>query len=239
MGQESAAIEMNGVRFGWRPQAPLLSIPRFTVQPGETLFLEGPSGVGKSTFLSLISGVLLPTEGEISIFGTNLTGASAAKRDAIRAERMGVIFQLFNLLPYLSPLENILLPCRFSERRRLRAGKTDRARREQASQLMDRLGIADLTKRHRTATLSVGQQQRVAAARALIGEPDMILADEPTSSLDADNRHSFLQTLLEEGARTNTTIIFVSHDRSLASAFSRQLSLTEFAVSQDRTKVPA
>lgn len=239
MGQGPPAIEMTGVRFGWPAEAPLLSIPQFDVQPGETLFVEGPSGVGKSTFLSLISGVLLPTTGQISVFGTPLTDASATKRDAIRAERMGVIFQLFNLLPYLSPVENILLPCRFSERRRQRAGKTDRARREQACQLMERLGIADLTRRHRTATLSVGQQQRVAAARALIGEPDIILADEPTSSLDTDNRHSFLQTLLQEGARTNTTIIFVSHDRSLANAFSRRLSLSEFAVSHDKTKVPA
>jgi putative ABC transport system ATP-binding protein len=135
---------------------------------------------------------------------------------------MGVIFQQFNLVPYLNPLDNVLLPCRLSPKRRSRAQPSPE---EQAKSLLNALGIADEHWRRPVTRLSVGQQQRVAAARALIGTPELILADEPTSALDTDNRDRFIELLLQLAAKQQSSVVFVSHDQSLAGRFDHRIAL--------------
>ena len=152
---------------------------------------------------------------------------SGPKRDQLRAGSMGVIFQLFNLVPYLSVLQNVALPCRFSSERRGRVEQAGGVEAE-ATRLLDRLGLSDRGVLERKVTdLSVGQQQRVAAARALIGAPQLIIADEPTSSVDADNRDRFIQLLSEEAQASSASLLFVSHDGALAAQFDRALDLSE------------
>lgn len=218
--QEALCIQ--GVEFRWdQTQAPLL-YPDITLNTGENLFLRGPSGSGKSTLLSLLGGLLLPDKGTLSLLGTNLARLSSAKRDRFRADHMGVIFQQFNLVPYLSTLDNVMLPCRLSAKRRAKALPEPR---EEAESLLTALGIAQGHWHRRVTGLSVGQQQRVAAARALTGGPELILADEPTSALDTENRDRFIELLLDLAAEKRSSVVFVSHDRSLAGRFDRQLAL--------------
>lgn len=199
-------------------------MPELRVEREERVFIFGPSGSGKTTLLGLLTGVLAPGRGEVRILGTDIGALPAGRRDAFRAEHVGYIFQMFNLIPYLNVLENISLPCRLSARRRgrLKGEGVDEA----ASRLAKRLGIADYLDAPVTE-LSVGQQQRVAAARALIGAPELVVADEPTSSLDADRRAHFLELLFEICGDAGSTLLFVSHDRHLESLFGRSLSLPE------------
>lgn len=190
--------------------------------------MRGPSGSGKSTLLGLIAGVLTPDEGEVRVLGETLSGMSGARRDAIRAAHIGVIFQLFNLLPYLSLIENVALPCRFSSMRRERALAASGSIEDEARRLLARLGLdgSDILKKP-VRELSVGQQQRVAAARALIGGPELIIADEPTSALDDNMRDRFIALLAEEAEARGSTLLFVSHDAALAKRFTRQIDLAE------------
>jgi putative ABC transport system ATP-binding protein len=220
------AIDVQNLEFAWRGQGTLLSIERFTVARGERVFLRGPSGSGKSTLLGLIGGVLIPQAGTVRLMATALDELSASARDRFRGEHIGFIFQMFNLIPYLSVRENVLLPLRFSRARAARIGTSDAD--AEALRLLTALGLAgnDLIDRP-VSQLSIGQQQRVAAARALIGRPDILVADEPTSSLDADARQDFLRLLLSECRAFGTTLLFVSHDASLAGVFDRTLSLAE------------
>jgi putative ABC transport system ATP-binding protein len=133
---------MSGVHFAWRgQQAFTLEVERFTVGRGETLLLTGPSGSGKSTLLSLLCGVVSPSEGSIGILGTDLTRLSAAARDRFRAEHFGIIFQMFNLLPYLSILDNVLLPLSFAHSRRQRAIESGRTAAAEARRLLAKLGL--------------------------------------------------------------------------------------------------
>lgn len=225
---QSPIIEINQLRFSWPGESDILSIEHFSVQPRERIFLEGPSGSGKSTLLGLITGVLAPQSGDIRFDGQDLTALSASGRDKLRAGRMGVIFQLFNLLPYLSLIENVTLPCRFSKLRRERALKNSANLQDEARRLLARLGLSDgklLSKP--VSNLSVGQQQRVAAARALMGAPDLIIADEPTSALDTAMRDTFLHLLMEEAEAANAALLFVSHDKGLGEAFHKRVSLSE------------
>ena len=212
-------IDIEGLRFAWKTGPAVLDIAAFRMQPGERVFLRGPSGSGKSTLLGLIAGVLQPQAGKISVLGEDMARLAAAKRDRVRADRMGVIFQMFNLVPYLSVTGNVLLPLRFSSARRKAAGDDPQA---EAKRLLARLGLDDeqLLGR-RVSDLSVGQQQRVAAARALIGRPSLVIADEPTSALDADARDRFINLLSEEVERSGASLLFVSHDASLAGLFTR------------------
>ena len=219
-------VELRDVSFGWRTGQPLLQIDSFDVAAGERVFISGPSGSGKSTLLGLIGGVLTPTSGTVRVLGESLGALSAARRDALRVDRIGFIFQMFNLLPYLSVRDNVALPCRFSARRRERATAGGLELRLEAERLLGRLGLADAGLLDRRVTeLSIGQQQRVAAARALMGKPELLIADEPTSSLDADARASFLELLMTECRTAGSAIVFVSHDRSLAARFDRQVDL--------------
>jgi putative ABC transport system ATP-binding protein len=206
-------------------------VERFSVGEGETLLLTGPSGSGKSTLLSLLCGVVSPSEGSIGILGTDLTRLSAVARDRFRAEHFGIIFQMFNLLPYLSILDNVLLPLSFAQGRRRRVVEHGCTVDAEARRLLTNLGLdADAFAGQPAAALSVGQQQRVAAARALIGAPEIVIADEPTSALDRDRQQEFLDLLFQDVGAAGATLIMVSHDESLAPRFDRVLAIAEIAV---------
>jgi putative ABC transport system ATP-binding protein len=226
--EPTPAIQLQQLRYAWPQQPALLDIATFTVQRGERVFLHGPSGSGKSTLLGLLGGVLQAASGSVSVLGQNFTALSAAQRDHYRAAHIGFIFQQFNLLPYLPVIDNVLLPLRFSKERRLRVGPDERALVVEARRLLAELGLsAAVQQQSSVMALSHGQQQRVAAARALIGRPGLLIADEPTSALDADAREAFLQLLMTECRSAGTTLIFVSHDRTLGALFDRQVSLQQ------------
>ena len=222
---KTPAIEIRDLRFAWPGGPVLLDIPEFGLGASERLFLKGPSGSGKSTLLGLIAGVLKPQDGTVRVLGEDMAGLSGPRRDALRADRIGVIFQMFNLVPYLSVVQNVTLPCRFSKLRHTAVAGKGGAVKE-ARRLLARLGLDDPGLLARPVTeLSVGQQQRVAVARALIGGPALLIADEPTSALDADARDRFIALLNEEAALSGAALLFVSHDGGLASHFDRSVDL--------------
>jgi putative ABC transport system ATP-binding protein len=231
----SAIIKMAGVRFTWRGRKAFsLDIDDFSLDAGERILLIGPSGSGKSTFLSLLAGIVSPDQGRIEILDTDIAKLSRSKRDAFRADHLGIIFQMFNLLPYGSAIDNVVLPLSFSAARRTRAVEKGGARTE-ARRLLSSLGLDDADYASALASgLSVGQQQRVAAARALIGRPDLIIADEPTSALDRDRQEAFLNLLFAEVAAANATLIMVSHDATLGPLFDRVVHLDDIAVASRR-----
>jgi len=223
--QLSPVLAVKNLSFAWPSSSFQIGITDLNVQSDEHWMLEGPSGSGKSTLLQLLGGVLLPQRGDIRILDQSWAELSAAQRDLRRADHVGFIFQQFNLVPYLSALENTLLPCRFSPARRL-AAESGGGLKDEARRLLAALGLGAREIQHRRAArLSVGQQQRVAAARALIGRPALVLADEPTSALDADNRDAFLELLFSEARSAKTAIVLVSHDTSLRPHFERHLTL--------------
>jgi len=217
------------LRFRWnRHQPPTVDIAHLTVAAGERILIHGPSGSGKSTLLGLLGGVLVAEQGTLRMTIDSTTTAlgalGSAARDRFRVDHIGFVFQQFNLVPYLSVIDNVLLPCRFSARRRGRCGgemHTEAARLLQALDLSPALAERPVTQ------LSVGQQQRVAAARALIGTPSLVIADEPTSALDAALRDSFMDLLLGACRGAGSTLVFVSHDERLAERFDRRISLPE------------
>lgn len=225
----SETIKLSDVTYRWRPDLPpVLDIPALSVDAGERVFVSGPSGSGKTTLLNLIGGIAVPDTGDVSVLGSRLDRVSRSRRDAFRADHIGLIFQLFNLVPYLSLIENVLLPCRFSARRRDRAASDGQDPAGEARRLLVHMGLPESALHGRPVTdLSVGQQQRVAAARALIGAPEIVIADEPTSALDEDARQSFLDILFETIARNRQTLIFVSHDRRMEHLFDRHIVLSE------------
>ncbi|MCG8543873.1 MAG: ABC transporter ATP-binding protein [Alphaproteobacteria bacterium] len=222
-------IRLHDVRFRWRPQDPLvLDVADFHVEPGERVFIQGPSGSGKTTLLNLLGGVARPEAGTVSIMDTDIAALGGAARDAFRADHVGFIFQMFNLLPYLPLVDNVTLPCRFSAARRAHALTRSPTLTEEAQRLLGHMAMDWQALSGRSVTrLSIGQQQRVAAARALIGAPALVIADEPTSSLDEDVRRSFLDLLFEEVAGAGSTLLFVSHDARLAGDFDRTVALAD------------
>ena len=218
-------LEIEQLGFAWPGQAPLLDIPHFTLAAGERVFLRGPSGSGKTTLLGLLGGVQKADRGQVRLIGQDLGRLGAAARDRYRVDHSGYIFQQFNLLPFLDVRTNVCLPCRFSSLRAQRARQRHGSVEQAARQLLERLGLAPELHQRRADSLSIGQQQRVAAARALIGQPPLVIADEPTSALDADSRQAFLELLFEECRAAGASLLFVSHDRSLAPLFERDLDL--------------
>jgi putative ABC transport system ATP-binding protein len=219
-------IELRDVRFAWPGAArDCVAIDALTVAAGQTLFLHGPSGCGKSTLLSLMAGVLSARAGTVMLAGRDWAGMPGSARDAWRADQVGYLFQQFNLLPWLSVLDNVLLGCRFSRARAGRASERAGSPAAQARSLLQRVGIPDDAWSRAARELSVGQQQRVAAARALIGAPPVVIADEPTSALDAALRDGFMDVLLGECRAAGSTLVFVSHDERLAARFDQALSL--------------
>ena len=219
-------IRLADIRFRWRSRDPLvLDIPELAVDSGEKLFVKGPSGGGKTTLLNLLGGVIEPEAGTVSILGTEVAALRGGARDAFRADHIGFVFQMFNLVPYLPLIDNVLLPCRFSARRRERAGAHPEAEARRLLTHME-LPVERLAGRP-VSGLSQGEQQRVAAARALIGTPELVIADEPTSALDEDAREAFLSLLMEEVDKAGSTLIFVSHDARLEPAFGRSIAMAE------------
>jgi putative ABC transport system ATP-binding protein len=218
-------IDIEPLRFAWsREGLDTLVLGRLQVDRGQTVFLHGPSGCGKSTLLGLLAGVLSPRQGRVSLLGQDWAALKAGQRDAFRADHVGVMFQQFNLLPYLSVLDNVTLPCRFSQLRRERcqaAGGPEAT----AQSWLQRMGLPEALWSRRADALSVGQQQRVAAARALMGQPELILADEPTSALDAALRQDFMDLLLQATRDAGSTLVCVSHDEQQAVRFDVQWSL--------------
>lgn len=219
-----SAVAISNLQFAYKSGTPVLDIPSLEVAAGEQVFLHGPSGSGKTTLLGILAGILPAGSGRVSILGHDLATLGASARDALRASHMGYIFQMFNLIPYLSVFENIALPCRMNAQRRARLGGQDIASAARA--LIESLGIGHLEKTAVTE-LSVGQQQRVAVARALMGSPALVIADEPTSALDADAREAFLKILFAQCKVHGSTLVFVSHDASLMPLFPRKLALRE------------
>lgn len=226
------ALTLEDVAFRWTGKAPFrIEVPALSVSAGERVVLLGESGSGKSTLLSLICGILRPERGRIEIAGSDLAIMSGRARDSFRGEQIGVIFQQFNLLPFATPLDNILLPLRFARKRRARISDP----RSEAIRLAAALGLPEaLVTRARAASLSVGQQQRVAVARALIGSPALIVADEPTSALDANAQAAFLDLLFAQAGASGATLIMVTHDDRLTGRFDRVLALEDLArISRD------
>ncbi len=220
------AILIENLRFRWRKgDAACLDVPALELACGERVFLHGPSGSGKSTLIGLLSAVLRPDAGRVQVLGQDLGPLGGAARDRFRGDHIGLIFQQFNLVPYLSVLENVLLPCRFSQMRKQRALQSADSLAAAAMALLQHLDIDPSLHRRPACQLSVGQQQRVAAARALMGRPELIIADEPTSSLDEGRQMAFLELLMRECAGSGASLLFVSHDRRLMPRFDRSIDL--------------
>ncbi len=227
--KNNPAIEITDLSFTWKKQAqPVLDIVSLNIDSGERVFLRGPSGCGKSTLLSLLSGIGTPQSGVLKVLGQDFIKLDYAQRDRFRADHIGFIFQMFNLIPYLSVVENVVLPCQFSSKRKHKVLAQTGSLEQEAIRLLTHLDMADKNVLQAPVNeLSVGQQQRVAAARALIGAPELVIADEPTSSLDAERRTAFIDLLFRECDNTNSTLIFVSHDISLQAQFERVIEFEQ------------
>ncbi|MES2614502.1 MAG: ATP-binding cassette domain-containing protein [Bdellovibrionota bacterium] len=216
-------IDINNLVFSYTGKKPILDINSFQLKAAEKIFLYGPSGCGKSTLLGIIAGVLRAESGAVKIFDNDFIKTSSSIRDKIRGEKMGYIFQMFNLVPYLSVLDNILLPCHLNKMRKKNfLNKAEML--EKAMSLCNSFKIDSLLKSQVTE-ISIGQQQRVAAARALLGNPELIIADEPTRAMDTDLQEIFLENLLGQCEKQGTALLFVSHDKRLSKMFHKEISL--------------
>lgn len=218
-------IEIKNLKYKYpNSKFDVLDIPEFKLNKGEKVFLYGPSGCGKTTFLETLAGVITPDIGEIKIAGFDQMQLSSSQKDTFRANHIGYIFQSFNLIPYLSVQENISLPLYLSPIKRSKVSINQES--EKIFEITKQLGLHDLLNK-KVTELSVGQQQRVAAARAILGDPELILADEPTSSLDYDHREKFISLLFQLCEQHKISVLFVSHDRTLEKLFDRSVRLTE------------
>ena len=219
-----SVLQIEALEHGWSPAQPsLFKLPRLSLQAGESLFIHGPSGCGKSTLLSLLCGITPARAGQVRVQGTDWQTLSGHRRDAWRADHIGYIFQQFNLLPYLSPLDNVILPCGFSARRH-QGSVAEGGPQAEARTLLKHMHLPESAWHAPSAQLSVGQQQRVAAARALIGRPALVVADEPTSALDEATRDAFMRTFLQACQASQAAVVFVSHDQRLAPHFQRSVA---------------
>lgn len=214
------AVQVDQVEYRYDAVAntPDLFIPTWRVERGSRLFLYGDSGSGKTTLLNLLAGVLKPNKGTIKLLDCTVSAMKARQRDKFRAQHIGVVFQQFNLIPYLSVIKNIQLASYFASTKPSTIDESARA-------LLSKLRLPDDVLHKRAAELSVGQQQRVAIARALINQPEILLVDEPTSALDASARDAFMSLLIETCQAANTTLIFVSHDMSLQDYFEASIAM--------------
>lgn len=216
-------ISIRDLRFSYdnKNHEPIIEIPEWSVAAGEQIFLHGPSGSGKSTLLNLLSGILTSTEGSIKILNQSLNLMSERQKDKFRANHIGLVFQQFNLIHYLSALDNIRLAKHFAN---APFRKKDDSR---AKELLHALGINKTFHHQPASALSTGQQQRVAIARSLINTPELLIVDEPTSALDSQSRDAFMTLLMKTVTQHNITLIFVSHDPSLTQYFSRTVALQD------------
>ena len=221
----TTAVDLSNVRFCYpdRTDIPVLDIPSWSLNIGEQAFIHGPSGGGKSTFLSILSGLLTINEGHISILGQRLDQMSNRQRDQFRANHIGYVFQQFNLIPYLNAVDNIQLASQFAQQNK------KALLQKEIRELLSALNIAESDWQKPTRNLSIGQQQRVAIARSLINKPELLIADEPTSSLDQTNRDAFMSLLMSIVENNGITLLFVSHDMSLSNYFSRVEALNDIS----------
>jgi len=219
------AIEIKQMAFSWAKQHnPIIEIEHWQLAIGQSVFLYGPSGSGKSTLLNLLSGILVPQRGEINLLGQTFSLLSNRQRDNFRAANIGVIFQQFNLIPYLSVADNIRIAVKFAQKK-----KPDLiVHEDDMAELLEHLSLSTDLLNQTASQLSVGQQQRVAIARALIHKPGLLIADEPTSALDSDSRNGFLKLFLEAAEKYQSSVIFVSHDRTLSDYFEQQININQF-----------
>lgn len=224
-------IELSNLSFsyGTSLEKPILDIPHWSVAEGEQVFIHGPSGSGKSTLLNLLSGILMPNKGCVSVMGQSLGDLSGRQRDRFRADHIGYIFQQFNLIPYLDAIDNVRLAIHFSKESLGSDANAD------IEALLTTFDINNSHWKNPVSTLSIGQQQRIAIARAMINKPELLIADEPTSSLDQNNRDIFMNELLELAKKQKTSLLFVSHDLSLANYFSRVDALADINQAGGRT----
>jgi len=218
------SIHLQNVVFGYERRTPVLHVKELVVKTGKRVFLYGPSGSGKTTLLGLITGIFQPQTGSCKVLGQEMTRMSMSARDQLRGSEIGYIFQSLNLIPYLTVRQNVALPCHVHARRRknIMAPTIN----EEVERLINRLELDTHIDRG-VKKLSTGQQQRVAIARAIIGKPRLVIADEPTSSLDTDRQQAFLELLFEVCDEAKATLVFVSHDRSLMTRFDEQIALSE------------
>lgn len=200
-----------------------LAAPALDVNMGEYAAIVGPSGSGKTTLLSVLGGMLTPNSGKVLLDGISLYDLSVARRAAFRRERIGFVFQTFNLVPYLTAVENVQIPLYL-------AGLPQKEQLARAVELLNRVGLADRTD-HKPSELSTGQQQRVALARTLANNPPVILADEPTGNLDPDSRRIVLD-FFDELHAERRTIIMVTHDTAAAERAGRWLHLVDGTIAE-------
>ena len=216
-----SAIKISNLQYVWpESNTPIIDIPALEVELRGSVFLQGASGSGKSTLLSLLAGTLKASSGTLQILGTDLTSLSSRRRDRFRAEHIGIVFQQFNLIPFLTVEGNLKLASRF-------VNQSVSGTEVRAKKLLESLRLDSAILERRADRLSVGQQQRVAIARAFINQPEILLADEPTSALDTEARDLFMQLLMSVREATGCTLIFASHDSSLASFFETKIVLKE------------
>lgn len=221
---KKAVVEIRDLAFAWPGHEVVLDLPALTINEGERVFIKGPSGSGKSTLLGLLAGIQTANHGTLEVLGQPLTQLSGRARDHFRAANLGYIFQQFNLLPFLSVQDNVTAALTFSPEKRARLQGSPE---QEARRLLAELQLPDDALHRPVHALSIGQQQRVAAARALIGSPPLVIADEPTSALDTDNRAAFIKLLFEECDKQGSTLIFVSHDPHLEPLFPRVENLQQ------------
>lgn len=221
---KNAVVEIRDLAFAWPGHEVVLDLPTLTIAKGERVFIKGPSGSGKSTLLGLLAGIQTANHGTLEVLGQPLAQLSGRARDHFRAANLGYIFQQFNLLPFLSVQDNVTAALTFSPEKRSRLQASPQ---QEACRLLAELQLPDEALHRPVHALSIGQQQRVAAARALIGSPPLVIADEPTSALDTDNRAAFIKLLFEECDKQGSTLIFVSHDPHLEPLFPRVENLQQ------------
>ena len=229
---DESIIKIDSVRFYWSKKSNFkIFVPNLEIKKGEKVLLLGESGSGKTTLLSLMCGFLNPLSGNISINGNTINQLSSKTRDEYRADNIGIIFQQFNLLPYANVVDNVFVPLYFSK---VRSNNVSYIK-EKVIELFKQLRLPDDIAQFRASSLSMGQQQRVAVARALIGNPSLIIADEPTSSLDADAQKIFLNLMFEQISENNSTLLMVSHDKSLSNQFDRLIDINEILIREDKS----
>ena len=228
--QPQSVIEIKDLLFRWAPTSdPVLDIKQWQVFAGERWCIYGPSGSGKTTLLNVLTGLLTPENGAVSLLGQPLADASAAMRDRLRADHLGYIFQQFNLLPYLSVFDNVRLPVELSSSRRARSLANFVTINAEAEHWLSALDLPQTLWQQSVIRLSIGQQQRVAAARALMGAPELIIADEPTSALDPANGERFIEAFNSACRERQTALVMVSHDVAFREQFDRLWPLHEEA----------
>ncbi|MCP9200498.1 ABC transporter ATP-binding protein [Gramella sp. GC03-9] len=220
-------IKLEDLSFSYTRDSFYLKIPELLIGRSEKLGITGPSGCGKTTLLNLISGIIKPNSGKIFTGDIELTSLGNQDIKDLRLVKMGLIFQQFELLEYLSVLDNILLPFRINPILELQSET-----KERASSLAISMGLGDKLKRY-PANLSQGERQRVSVARALITKPELLICDEPTANLDPVNRDRILDIIDSYCDKTNTALVMVTHDREILGRFDRVLDILEFSNFKD------